>query len=126
MRRRSELGAASIWRRLSEFMDVQQKKQFGVVLSGILLCCLAGCRAEAPAVVTMAEYNQVKNGMSYQQVLTIVGQTGEEVSSAGAADPAGKTIAETKTYQWKNPDGSNMKAIFWNKGLMGKTQDGLK
>jgi hypothetical protein len=98
---------------------------FNIVFPGIMSCLFAGC-GSAPNVVTMAEYSQVQNGMTYQQVLSVIGQTGEEVSSAAAPGTTGGTVSETQTYQWKNPDGSSMTVIFWNKKLMGKAQHGLK
>ena len=78
------------------------------------------------AVVTRSEYGQIQNGMTYQQVVEIIGVPGEEVSSndmpgvPGVMDPI-----ETVMYMWSNPDGSNMNAMFQNDALMQKAQFGL-
>ncbi|SIT08062.1 DUF3862 domain-containing protein [Kroppenstedtia eburnea] len=70
--------------------------------------------------VTKAEYDQIKNGMSYQEVVNIIGFEGEENSQ--------NEIGGTKTimYTWMNPDGSNMNAMFQNDKLVQKAQFGLK
>ena len=78
------------------------------------------------SVVTRSEYGQIQNGMTYQQVVEIIGVPGEEVSSnemlgvPGVMDPI-----ETVMYMWSNPDGSNMNAMFQNDALMQKAQFGL-
>jgi hypothetical protein len=76
-------------------------------------------RAIGPTV-TMAEYSRLQSGMTYQQAAEIIGASGEEMSRN---DIAGFT---TVMYGWKNPDGSNMNAMFQNNGLVQKAQFGLK
>lgn len=49
------------------------------------------------SVITQAEYNDIQRGMSYTQVVAIVGANGTEISNNG-----GGLIA----YQWANDNGS--------------------
>jgi predicted Zn finger-like uncharacterized protein len=78
-------------------------------------------------VVTMSEYQQVANGMSYSRVAQIIGQAGEETSRSNIAGvPGVQANVETVSYQWVNPDGSHMNAIFQNDRLMTKAQFGLR
>ena len=83
------------------------------------------CRAQS-AGVTMASYNRLKPGMTYLEVVKILGKEGTEVSS--------NEIAGIKAvmYQW-NADGlsgallgGNMNAIFQNGKLVQKAQFGLR
>ncbi len=73
----------------------------------------------AQPVVTKAEYDQIQNGMTYDQVIAIIGARGEERSSSSIA---GYT---TILYGWNNPNGSNMIAMFQNEKLIQKSQFGL-
>jgi hypothetical protein len=79
-------------------------------------------KASSPtAAVTMESYNRLKNGMTYAQVVQVLGKDGEELSSS---DIGGiKTIM----YKWDgNGFGANMNAMFQNNKLMSKAQFGLK
>jgi hypothetical protein len=78
-------------------------------------------------VVTMAEYQQLQNGMSYQQVVQVIGQPGEEASRNHMDGvPGVMESVETVMYQWINPGGSNMNAMFQNDKLIQKAQFGLR
>ncbi|MEX2272575.1 MAG: DUF3862 domain-containing protein [Vicinamibacterales bacterium] len=70
--------------------------------------------------ITMAEFSKLQTGMTYQQVVEIVGVPGEEMSRS---DLAGFT---TVMYGWKNAGGSNMNAMFQNGALINKAQFGLR
>lgn len=72
-----------------------------------------------PPIVTKAEYDQIREGMTYEQVRSIIGATGEELSRS---DLAGFT---TIMYSWSNSNGSNMNAMFQNNRLINKAQFGL-
>lgn len=77
-------------------------------------------RGSDPPVVTLAEYEQIREGMTYEQVRTVIGTPGEELSRS---DLAGYT---TVMYSWSNPNGSNMNAMFQNGRLVNKAQFGLR
>lgn len=71
--------------------------------------------------VTMANYNRLRTGMTYEQVVAILGKEGTELSSN---DIAGY---QTVMYQWEGESfASNMNAMFQNGKLMQKAQFGLK
>lgn len=77
--------------------------------------------------VTFTKYQKIENGMSYHQVIEIIGAQGQE-SSRNHMDgvPGVVDAIETVMYQWINPNGSNMNAIFQNDKLMQKAQFGLE
>jgi len=83
---------------------------------------------EAPAApeqsggVTMANFSKLRSGMSYSQVVSILGSQGTEMSSS---DIAGYS---TVMYSWDGEGGfgANMNATFQNGELVSKAQFGLK
>jgi uncharacterized protein DUF3862/zinc ribbon protein len=73
----------------------------------------------ASPVITKAEFDRIADGLTYEQVVEIIGAPGEVLSSS---DLAGfKTIM----YSWANSNGSNMNAMFQNGRLIQKAQLGL-
>lgn len=74
---------------------------------------------EGNADVNMDKYNQVKEGMSYEQVKAILGE-GELISHS----KIGKV--ESIMYSWTNKGGSNMNATFTGGKLSLKSQFNLK
>lgn len=77
--------------------------------------------------VTFAHYSQIQNGMSYEQVVNIIGMPGEELSqNRMEAIPGVMDAITTVMYQWMNGNGSNMNAMFQNNKLIQKAQFGLK
>jgi Domain of Unknown Function with PDB structure (DUF3862) len=72
--------------------------------------------------VTMANYKRLETGMTYEQVVEILGKQGTEMSSN---DIAGY---KTVMYMWKSGRFSvgNMNAMFQNGGLVQKAQFGLR
>lgn len=77
-----------------------------------------GIAAPKP-VVTMAEFNRIENGMTYEAVTKIIGAAGQLQSQS---DIAGYS---TVMYSWMNSNGSNMNAMFQNNKLVQKAQFGL-
>jgi len=71
--------------------------------------------------VNMQNYLKLQNGMTYEQVVGILGEEGEEMSS--------NEIGGTRTvmYMWKAKGfgGSNMNAMFQDNALITKAQFGL-
>ncbi len=74
----------------------------------------------APApIVTKAEFDQITEGMTYEQVVGIIGASGEVLSSS---DIVG---IKTVMYSWANSNGSNMNAMFQDSRLIQRAQFGL-
>lgn len=82
--------------------------------------------AESPSrsvkkTLSLATYNQIQSGMSYQEVTNILGQEGKELSRVEI--PGTPT---TVMYEWKGFGGlKNMNAMFQNDALVSKAQFGL-
>lgn len=71
--------------------------------------------------VTMSQFNNIKEGMTYNEVVSILGSSGELLSSS---DMAGY---KTVMYQWKGTSVmGNMNAMFQNDKMITKAQFGLK
>jgi hypothetical protein len=73
-----------------------------------------------PPIVTQAQYDRIRDGMSYEQVLDVIGTDGQELSRSNMAGYS------TVVYSWTNPNGSNMNAMFQNDRLINKAQFGLR
>jgi hypothetical protein len=69
---------------------------------------------------TLAKFNRIEDGMTYEQVKAIMGVGGEHVSHVGVAGTTADAVA------WKNQDGSNMLVTFSNGRVAGKAQFGLR
>lgn len=70
----------------------------------------------------MAQYQQLRDGMSYAEAQRVLGGPGEELSSS--------TIGNIRTvmYKWDGDGsiGANMNAMFQNDRLTMKAQHGLR
>ena len=71
-------------------------------------------------LVTKAEFLRLEEGMSYEEVVRIIGAPGELKASS---DLAG---IKTVMYGWSNTDGSNTNAMFQQGKLVSKAQFGLE
>lgn len=76
--------------------------------------------AAVPAGVTMANFSRIKTGMTYPQVVKLLGKEGQEMSSN---EIAGHT---TVMYMWQSSGLGNMNAMFQDGKLISKSQFGLK
>ena len=95
---------------------------FGAVLIAIFSFALFGCGSANTAVstnpgkITLEQFNKIKQGMTYQEVVQILGREGELMSEAGSM----------RMYTWTNKDDfSNMNATFNNNRVAAKGQLGL-
>lgn len=69
----------------------------------------------------MANYSRIQTGMTYEQVKTILGKDGTEMSSNNIAG------YKDAMYQWSGDNfGANMNAMFQNDKLIQKAQFGLQ
>ena len=97
---------------------------FSSVLLGVLLFGSAGCDSgdsDGSVEVTLSEYNEIKLGMSLDEVEAIIG--GGPTRSASATGP----YANTGTaYQWVNLDGSAALITFEDDQVVLKSQVNLK
>jgi len=73
-----------------------------------------------PQIITYEKYCKIKTGMSYNNVVRIIGSPGKEMSRSKIAG------IETIMYMWQNGNGSNMNAMFQDGKLTSKAQFGLK
>lgn len=76
--------------------------------------------SDAGPALTMDGYNRVKNGMTFDQVVAIVGKPSQELSRNEMAG------TETVMYQWDGSIGANMNAMFQDGKLVQKAQFGLR
>ena len=71
--------------------------------------------------VSLANFNRLQTGMTYQEVVSILGSRGELISSSELAG------TKTEMYQWEGTSlGANMNAMFQDGKLISKAQFGLK
>jgi hypothetical protein len=70
--------------------------------------------------LTKEKFDKIKNGMTYKQVVEIIGSEGEEMSSS----QFGKY--KTSSYKWQGPGYTMIYAGFSNDKLTSKTQANLK
>jgi hypothetical protein len=57
----------------------------------------SGSGSGSGAIVTQSEYNKIESGMSYDQVVTIIGAKGTAVANVDT---------QLTTYEWRNSNGS--------------------
>ena len=68
-----------------------------------------------PPAISMAQYHAIQPGMSYQEVVNILGRPGEEIGSGG------NSMVRVVNYLWRNADGSLMMISFANDRVHTKT-----
>ena len=70
--------------------------------------------------VTMKNFNRIRSGMTYTQVVAILGEPSQEISRVEMAG------TETVMYQWNGSFMANMNVMFQNGKLVSKAQFDLK
>ena len=81
----------------------------------------------APAnkpTMTKAEFDQLKDGMSYEEATKIIGGPGEVMSESGSKGDAAHTVMYT--YKGEGSLGANANVMFQGEKLITKAQFGLK
>jgi len=82
---------------------------------------------EVVKLVTKANFETIQEGMSYGQVVKIIGSKGELNSSSHIDGiPGVMPSISTKMYSWINIDGTNMNIILQNDEVKNKAQFGLE
>lgn len=101
--------------------------RYSLILLGSL--CIASVSAESVIAqafstcrVSAAQYQQLRDGMSYQRAVQVLGCRGTEMSSSSIAGYS------TVMYGWDGSGqlGANMNAMFQNGNLVMKSQFGLR
>jgi hypothetical protein len=74
--------------------------------------------------ISKTEFDQIQNGMSYEEVKNIIGSDGKVISERGQAGDQFYTIM----YSWKSEKGlgANARFMFQEGKLQNKSQFGLK
>jgi hypothetical protein len=70
--------------------------------------------------VTKAMYEAIQTGMTYAEVVRIIGRSGEEMSRVELGGHV------TVMYMWQNGDGGNMNVMIQNGQVVSKAQFGLR
>ena len=93
-----------------------------VVMVGLFSCGPESAKPEvvdSQRIVTLDEFSQIREGMTYEEVVAIIGEPGTEHARERRA-------RITKSlYSWSNRDASRMIALFENDSLTLKVQVGL-
>lgn len=101
-------------------------KYLSIMIVALLL--LAGCSTPAATTsegtITKAEFEQIKNGMTYEEVVKIVGGEGELITESGTPGEESYTVAYQ--YTGKGSVGANANFMFQGGKLITKAQAGLK
>ena len=108
----------SFWKTVFLVVGIFVVLSFGgcVALCGTVATKMA---EESKSAVTLAEFNKLENGMSYEEVCQIIGKKGSLMSENNIAG------CGTEMYTWKGIGIANMNATFQNGRLMSKAQLGL-
>lgn len=70
--------------------------------------------------LTLGKFKQIKDGMSYKEVVEIIGSEGIETASSG------KGKYKVMTYQWKDDNFKFIYCVFMGDKMTSKTQANLE
>jgi hypothetical protein len=76
-------------------------------------------QTQKSGTITYTQYQQLETGMSYKEVVAILGREGKLSSSSSIAG------YDTDMYTWSNPFGGTVICMFQQEVLMSKSQSGL-
>ena len=94
--------------------------RFALLLLCALTCASPVLGCSAPPTVTLAAFDRVQEGMTYEQVVAVIGHDGKEIARR---EGESGTIVQ---YRWDSADGANFVARFENGKLASKVHSGLK
>jgi len=69
--------------------------------------------------IEYSDYKQIRNGMSYREVVSIIGTEGDEISSSSLYN------IETTLYLWRSTNGGKIIVTFQNDKVVLKSETGL-
>ncbi|WP_231506359.1 DUF3862 domain-containing protein [Paenibacillus sp. UNC451MF] len=81
-------------------------------------------KQEGNSLITKAKFEKIENGMSYEEVVKIIGGSGELLSEIGKKGE--KTHTTVYVYKGEGTVGANATLTFQDGKLMAKAQAGLK
>lgn len=98
---------------------------FNVIVVATALISFAGCSqspepAPGPPKIHLASFEKIKKGMSYEEVVKVVGDPGEVPDGADIKNPG------TVVVTWSNDDGSRATLAFSKGKVVVSRQSGLK
>ena len=115
---------AALRQERSELRAKQNRKAI-LALGGLIICAtlliamLVGAGSTGKKY-NMAKFEQLHNGMSYTEVVDVLGAEGEAANDDGSSQEA------PASYVWTNRNGSGITAVFdENDTLVAVYQDGL-
>lgn len=93
-----------------------KKKFFTLLSTGFIVMSLSACAGDN-STISMDEFEQIEIGMSYDEVVDIIGSEGELTSESD----------EVKIYSWegKGSLGANALITFYDDEVYDKAQSGL-
>ena len=87
-----------------------------ILVGAILLATFSQTRKE----VTIEDYNHIEVGMTYENVLSVLGE-GKEMK-----DVPGLDKIDANMYEWNNPDGTGMNMLIKDGLVNSKYEYGLE
>jgi hypothetical protein len=70
--------------------------------------------------LSLNKYNQIKKGMTYQEVVSILGSEGTQVTSSGEGE------YKVETYKWEDEEFQFLSVVFMGDKVYSKVESGLK
>jgi len=98
------------------------------VLIGFILVVgvpIIDLRTDDP-VVSFVKFDQLQKGMTYEEIVEIVGEEGTVVSDSSTDEEQDGETKTTVVFEWKNGDFSGMRISFKDGKLFEKTQSDLE
>lgn len=95
-----------------------------IIVFGIFGVPIIDLRNDDP-VVTLVKFEQIRDGMTYEQIVEIVGEEGVVFSDSSLENDLDGEV-KAIMYEWKNGDFSGMQIIIKDGKLFEKSQSELE
>ncbi len=95
---------------------------FGLACAGLAIFLQQDDTAFPPSVLrpfSVKDYNEIQTGMAYEEVVSILGNPGDNLSTVSQSNVI------TATFRWKNPDGSSLSLVLQNNRVVSKSEQNL-